>query len=157
MKTFVTAMLGLMALCSIANAQTADTVYTGGKIYTVNEEQPWAEAVAITDGKFIKVGSADDVKPMIGDDTKVVDFIGKFVMPGLIAETSQRLGASVVVVAQRLKVRVADKSIDNLRPQRRQLLQDASLSCLHLGSPYIVFCQSRELGRIMPNTATPRD
>ena len=25
----------------------ADTVYTNGKIYTVNEDQPWAEAVAI--------------------------------------------------------------------------------------------------------------
>jgi len=61
----------------------ADVVYTNGKIYTVNEKQPWAEAVAIKDGKFIKVGSADDVKPLIGDVTKVVDVGGKLVIPGL--------------------------------------------------------------------------
>jgi hypothetical protein len=30
---------------AVSNA--ADTVYTNGKIYTVNEAQPWVEAVAI--------------------------------------------------------------------------------------------------------------
>ena len=64
--------------------EAADSVYTGGKIYTVNEGQPWAEAVAIKDGKFIKVGSADDVKSLIADDTEVVDLGGKFAMPGLV-------------------------------------------------------------------------
>ena len=34
----------------------ADTVYTNGKFYTVNEAQPWAEAVAIKDGRFVYVG-----------------------------------------------------------------------------------------------------
>ena len=64
--------------------QVADTVYTNGKIYTVNEALPWAEAVAIKEGTFIKVGSNDDVKPLIGDDTNVVDLAGKMVIPGLI-------------------------------------------------------------------------
>jgi len=63
-------------------AQTADYVFTNGKIYTVNEKQPWAEAVAIKDGKFIAVGSNTDVKKVIDDNTKVVDLDGKFVMPG---------------------------------------------------------------------------
>ena len=35
--------------------QVAETVYTNGKIYTMDEEQPWVEAVAIKDGKFIRV------------------------------------------------------------------------------------------------------
>lgn len=64
-------------------AESADTVYTNGRIYTVNEAQPWAEAVAIKDGKFIAVGSNTDVKAVTGDDTKVVDLAGKFVMPGV--------------------------------------------------------------------------
>ena len=38
----------------------ADVVYTNGKIYTVDKEQPWAEAVAIKDGKFLVVGSKAD-------------------------------------------------------------------------------------------------
>ena len=64
-------------------AQTADTVYTNGRIYTVNETQPWAEAVAIKDGKFIFVGSAEGAKAFTGADTKVIDLKGGFAMPGI--------------------------------------------------------------------------
>ena len=81
MKSYVTAVFCLSTFCSVVNAQQADTVYTGGKIYTVNEEQPWAEAVAVKDGKFIKVGSNDDVKALAGNNTKVVDLDGKFIRP----------------------------------------------------------------------------
>lgn len=62
----------------------ADTVYTNGKIYTVNKVQPWAEAVAIKDGKFLVVGSNAEVKAVTGEGTEVVDLGGKFVMPGII-------------------------------------------------------------------------
>ena len=85
-------MLGVMAVCSITDAQTADTV---GKIYTVNEDQPWAEAAAIKDGKFIKVASADDVKPLVSDETEVVDLGGKMVMPGLVDVHNHATGASM--------------------------------------------------------------
>ena len=61
----------------------ADTVYTNGKIYTVNDAQPWAEAVAIKDGKFIAVGSNDDVVAVTGDGTEVIDLSGAFAMPGI--------------------------------------------------------------------------
>jgi len=64
--------------------QYAELVYTNAKIFTVNEAQPWAEAFAIKGGKFIKVGSAEQVKPLIGKDTSVIDLAGKFVIPGLI-------------------------------------------------------------------------
>ena len=61
----------------------ADTVYTNGKIYTVNEVQPWAEAVAIKDGKFMVVGSADDVAAVTGDATEIINLAGAFAMPGI--------------------------------------------------------------------------
>ena len=35
-----------------ALSEVADTVYTNGKIYSVNEAQPGAEAVAIKNGSF---------------------------------------------------------------------------------------------------------
>lgn len=73
----------LLVLCSVANAQQADTVYTNGKIYTVNDNQPWAEAVAIKTGKFIAVGSANDVRKVTGEKTEVIDLEGAFVMPGI--------------------------------------------------------------------------
>ena len=62
----------------------ADTVYINGRIYTVNESQPWAESVAIKNGKFIAVGSADDIAVVTGEATKVVDLAGAFAMPGLV-------------------------------------------------------------------------
>ena len=80
-----------IALCVFAGAcatqprgGTADVVYTNGKIYTVDETQPWAEAVAIKDGKFLAVGSNTDVNASTGDSTRVVDLGGKFVMPGIV-------------------------------------------------------------------------
>ncbi len=61
----------------------ADSVYTNGRIYTVNAEQPWAEAVAIKDGRFLKVGSVDAVQLVTGPDTEVIDLDGAFAMPGI--------------------------------------------------------------------------
>ncbi|MEH6584878.1 MAG: hypothetical protein V7754_23390, partial [Halioglobus sp.] len=69
---------------SVSAAIIADTVYTNGKIYTVNEAQPWAEAIAIKDGKFIVVGSNSDANAVAADSTKTVDLGGKMVLPGII-------------------------------------------------------------------------
>ena len=65
-------------------SDAADTVYTNGRIYTVNEAQPWAEAVAIKDGKFVVVGSNSDANAKAGGSTKVVDLGGKMVLPGIV-------------------------------------------------------------------------
>ena len=67
----------------VPDGDVADTVYTNGRIYTVNEAQPWAEAVAIKDGKFLVVGSNAEVEAVTGDDTDVVDLGGGFAMPGI--------------------------------------------------------------------------
>lgn len=86
MKTKVTMLVLALATffaCTQAPKETADTIYTNGKIYTVNEAQPWAEAVAVKDGKFIKVGSTAEVEAFKGENTKVVDLNGQFAMPGL--------------------------------------------------------------------------
>ena len=61
----------------------ADTIYTNGRIYTVDEAQPWVEAIAIKDGELIVVGSNADAQAVTGDGTEVIDLAGKFVMPGM--------------------------------------------------------------------------
>ncbi|WP_377190946.1 amidohydrolase [Ruegeria meonggei] len=61
----------------------ADLVFTNGRIYTVDVDQPWAEAVAVKDGRFLAVGSKEDVQPLIGPETYVRDLGGAFAMPGL--------------------------------------------------------------------------
>ena len=86
MKTKITVLvlaLTTFFACKQQPKETADTIYTNGKIYTVNEAQPWAEAVAIKDGKFIKVGASEEVEAFTGENTNVVDLKGQFVMPGV--------------------------------------------------------------------------
>ena len=96
MKTFNSVFLAtLLVLTGCARESTeepeagpgtavADVVYTNGRIYTVNETQPWAEAVAIKDGRFLVVGSNDDANALVGEPTQVVDLRGRFVMPGIV-------------------------------------------------------------------------
>ena len=85
------------ATSEVARSQEviADAVYTNGRIYTVNEQQPWVEAIAVKDGKFLVVGSESDVQAVTGDATQVVDLVGRMVMPGLIDTHIHVMGASI--------------------------------------------------------------
>jgi predicted amidohydrolase YtcJ len=67
-----------------APAEVADSIYTNGKIYTVAADQSWAEAVAIKDGKFLRVGGAQEIEPLAGPATEVVDLEGRLAVPGFI-------------------------------------------------------------------------
>ncbi|PNU06925.1 amidohydrolase [Novosphingobium guangzhouense] len=59
----------------------ADLIITNARIYTVDETHPWAEAVAIRDGRIIAVGTAKDVAVQKGTQTQVVDLKGKLLLP----------------------------------------------------------------------------
>jgi len=65
-----------------ALAQDADLVLTNGSIWTVDDENPRAEAVASLQDRIIYVGDAQGVQQHIGDDTQVIDLDGAFVTPG---------------------------------------------------------------------------
>lgn len=78
--------------------EIADTVYINGKIYTVNETQPWAEAVAIKDGKFLQVGSNAEMETLKGAETEVIDLGGRFVMPGVNDLHHHGMDLSIVAV-----------------------------------------------------------
>ena len=59
----------------------ADTVFRNGDIHTIDTLGSRVQAVAIKDGKFIKVGSNDDMKAVTGKGTEVINLHGKMVMP----------------------------------------------------------------------------
>jgi len=65
-------------------ASEADAVYKNGFVYTADGPRSRAQAFAVRDGKFLTVGSNDDMKAITGNDTKVIDLKGRMVMPGLI-------------------------------------------------------------------------
>lgn len=59
-------------------------IYGNGKIYTVDDNQPWAEAFCVEDGKITLVGTDAEVREKAGADAKYVDLAGKMVLPGFI-------------------------------------------------------------------------
>ena len=58
-----------------------DLIFVNGNVYTVNERQPHAEAVAVKNERIAFVGSNDDAKKFHA--ARVVDLAGKTVVPGL--------------------------------------------------------------------------
>ncbi|MDE0759325.1 MAG: hypothetical protein OSB45_14295 [Pseudomonadales bacterium] len=44
--------------CDRESQESADLILTGAKVFTSNVQRPWAEAVAIKNGRFIYVGDA---------------------------------------------------------------------------------------------------
>jgi hypothetical protein len=73
-----------MPIAAPAEKILADTVFTNGKIYTVDTQHPFVEAVAVKDGKFLAVGSAKEIEGSVGKQTRVIDLGGAFAMPGFI-------------------------------------------------------------------------
>ena len=65
-------LLGVFLLTTTIHAEPADYVFAGGKVYTVNEKQPWAEAVAVDDNKIVYVGDTETAKKYIGNFQTVV-------------------------------------------------------------------------------------
>jgi predicted amidohydrolase YtcJ len=85
----IAALLAALSLISVSlgadqrTAEQADTVFINGNVYTVNERQPHAEAIAVKAGKIIFVGSNTDAKAFQGKATRVVDLKGNTVVPGM--------------------------------------------------------------------------
>ena len=62
--------------------RSATLVIRNGRIYTVNPGQKWAQAVAVVGDKIAHIGTDEEVKAFIDQDTKVVDAGGRLVLPG---------------------------------------------------------------------------
>ena len=62
----------------------ADSVYRNGHLYTLDPETEEATAVACKDGKVLRVGSEEEIAPLIGPDTAVTDLNGRYLTPGFI-------------------------------------------------------------------------
>lgn len=62
---------------------TTQTMYFNAKIFTVNPQQTWADAMLIDNGLILAIGSKDDVVTIADKNVNEVDLDGKFVMPGI--------------------------------------------------------------------------
>ncbi len=78
-----------------ARAQQADLILHGGKIVTVDAEFSVHPAMAVKDGRVLRVGERDAVLMTKGPRTKVIELDGKMVLPGLIDSHVHPSGASM--------------------------------------------------------------
>ncbi len=61
----------------------ADIIITG-KIWTGNPEMPYAESMAIKNGKILEIGTKDLTSKFIGEQTKVTEYSNGLITPGFI-------------------------------------------------------------------------
>lgn len=60
----------------------ADAIYTNARIWTGDATQPFAQAIAIREGKLVAVGTVAQALTHRGPATKVIDLQGRRVVPG---------------------------------------------------------------------------
>jgi len=82
-RTLVLLVSFCAAACRTAPAP-ADLVLRGGTILTLDAARPKAEALAARGDRIVAVGSEQEVAPLIGPHTRVLDLAGKTAYPGFI-------------------------------------------------------------------------
>ena len=79
-------VLLLLAAVSQTSAETqaADLVLRGGKVVTMVADAPLAEAIAMRADRITAVGNNQEIEPLIGPATRVIELDGRLAIPGLI-------------------------------------------------------------------------
>ncbi len=71
---------------------TADLVLTNGKVVTVDDAVPDADAIAIQGDRILAVGSDSEIAEYVGPETQVIDLDGQLAIPGFIDSHGHFLG-----------------------------------------------------------------
>lgn len=66
------------------NMSSVDLVIRNGRVMTLSQSPPQAEAVGVKDGRIVFVGSDGEAENLVGPQTDVVDAGGRLVLPGFI-------------------------------------------------------------------------
>lgn len=75
-------MLALLLSVLAQSAPTADVVLVNGKIWTIERDRPEVEAIAIWRGRILALGTSDEIRKLVGAQTKVIDLKGRRTLPG---------------------------------------------------------------------------
>ncbi|NUQ11001.1 MAG: amidohydrolase family protein, partial [Gemmatimonadaceae bacterium] len=83
------AVLGVLAVLTAfgparARSQAADLIVTNARIYTVDENRPVVDAMAVRGGRVVATGPQRAVMTFRGPGTQVLDLGGRTVIPGMI-------------------------------------------------------------------------
>lgn len=75
--------------------QSPDLILVGGKVVTIDDAKPSAEAIAIDGDKILAVGSNEEIRALAGEDTRVISLDGQLVLPGFIDGHAHLTGLGV--------------------------------------------------------------
>ena len=94
--------LVLLSACAAPPDQTSTpgrkvALITNADIVTMNPDKPSADAMAVSDGRIVAIGSEAEVRSAIGDYTKFYDLDGQTVVPGFIETHDHMYLASAAV------------------------------------------------------------
>lgn len=158
MRILLAILLGVLAfglVTSESSQAPADLILKNGNIYTVNERQPRAEAVAIRGDRIIFVGSNADVKKYEGKLTRVVDLAGKTVLPGMTDSHYHLLGVGQREVTLNLE---GTQTLEDFLARVRERVGQTQPGAWVTGRGWIetfwkppVFPTRQDLDRIAPN------
>ncbi len=83
-RCLVVVTLGAIAVSCNNAKQSENMIITNAKIWTGNEKQPFAEAMAVSGDTIVAVGSMREVMKHSSGEGTVIDMEGRFVTPGFI-------------------------------------------------------------------------
>lgn len=82
----------LLGSCSTSPDTAATLVLLNGKVVTVDENVPDGDAIAVRGDRILGVGSGEEIQPLIGPNTRVIDLQGQLAIPGLIDSHAHFMG-----------------------------------------------------------------
>ncbi len=101
---------------------TADLLLYGGRVLTFDGRRSCPEAIALSAGRILAVGTEQEVRPYVGKDTVFVPCHGNTVLPGFVdphlhlyASASRRCGADLSTTSSICKIQ------DTLRAEQSRV------------------------------------
>ena len=129
-------------------SQTADIIITNAKVFTSDETNPHAEAVAVKGNRIVYVGNSEDVLSWEGIHTKVIDGNNRTLMPGFIDSHFHLLsGCETLGDAQLLDVKNKDELRNALQSHAQTNKTAAWIS--GIGIKYRIVSSRQELDEII--------
>ena len=107
-----------------SSSEKADLVIRNARVYTVDPQRPWAQAVAVKGDRILWVGDEAGVAEHVGNATRVMDAGGKMVLPGFIdSHFHVLLGGNpdVLRIEHGNSLREIQEQVRNFAQQRPQL------------------------------------
>jgi predicted amidohydrolase YtcJ len=155
MRTTLSALIFFVCVLALAQNPPADLILKNANIYTVDERNPHAQAVAVKGDKILFVGSDANVQKYAGSNTRVLDLKGATVLPGLTDSHYHFLGVGARELSFNLE---GTASLDDLLARVKERVASAKPGEWIVGRGWIetfwkppIFPTRSDLDKVSPN------